>query len=271
MNFDEFEFGGVYLKDVLIVILIIVFAFILGRVLTLYSSKLLRKRLSMDHVKIINKSIYVIIFSIAAFVLFPIIGFDPSGIAVAGGIIGIILGLAAQGIVGNLLSGLFLVFERPIKVGDVVNIDSTIGQVEDIRIISTTIRTFDGYFVRIPNMTVFNSKIINYFINKVRRFDYNVGIRYTDDADKAVKIIRDTIESNPFALKYPEPAVFVNNLGDSSVNIKIKIWAPFTEWYEVRKDLLWRIKSQLEKNDIIIPFPQREVWFNNDLNIKDDK
>jgi small-conductance mechanosensitive channel len=188
---------------------------------------------------------------------------------VAGGIFAIVIGFAAQSIVGNLISGIFLIFERPVKIGDVVNIDSTIGQVEDIRIISTTIRTFDGHFVRIPNMTVFNAKIINYFVNKARRFEYTVGIRYMDDADNALKIIRETIEEHPFALKYPEPVLFVDTLGDSSVNVNVKIWAPFTEWYDVRKDLLWKIKTRLEKNGIMVPFPQREVWFRNELKMDD--
>lgn len=264
----DLELGGINIEQVLLVVLIIVLAVMIGKILSLYTTRFLRKRMSLDHVKIITKGIYGFVFFIALMMVLPIVGFSISGLAVAGGIFAIVIGFAAQSIVGNLISGIFLIFERPVKIGDVVNIDSTIGQVEDIRIISTTIRTFDGHFVRIPNMTVFNAKIINYFVNKARRFEYTVGIRYRDDADSALKIIKETIEKHPFALKYPEPVMFVDSLGDSSVNINVKIWAPFTEWYEVRKDLLWKIKTGLEKNGIIVPFPQREVWFNNDLKIE---
>ncbi len=265
MNLDDIGIGGLNLENILLVTVILIAAILLGKALSMYVTRFLKKRMSLDHVKIITKGVYVVIFFIAFLMVLPIVGLDVSGLAVAGGIFAIVLGFAAQGIVGNLISGIFLVFERPVKVGDVVNIDSTIGMVEDIRIISTTIRTFDGYFVRIPNLTVFNAKIINYFVNKARRFEYTVGIRYKDDADKAVTIIKETVDEHPFALKYPEPVIFVDTLGNSSVDINVKIWAPFTEWYDVRKDLLWKIKTRLEKNGIFVPFPQRELWFNNEL------
>lgn len=265
MNFDDIGIGGLNLENILLVTVILIAAILLGKALSMYVTRFLKKRMSLDHVKIITKGVYVVIFFIAFLMVLPIIGLDVAGLAVAGGIFAIVLGFAAQGIVGNLISGIFLVFERPVKVGDVVNIDSTVGMVEDIRIISTTIRTFDGYFVRIPNLTVFNAKIINYFVNKARRFEYTIGIRYRDDAEKAVAIIKETIDENPFALKYPEPVIFVDTLGNSSVDINIKIWAPFTEWYDVRKDLLWKMKTRLEKNGIFVPFPQRELWFNNEL------
>lgn len=263
----DLEILGLELDQALKVIFIIILAVFVGKILSIYTTKILRKKMTMDHVKIITKGIYSVIFFIALIAILPLIGIDMSGLVVAGGIFAIVIGFAAQGIVGNLISGIFLIFERPVKIGDVVNIDNTIGQVEDIRIISTTIRTFDGNFVRIPNMTVFNSKIINHFVNKARRFEYVVGIRYRDDADRAVNIIKEIIDAHPFALKYPEPMVFVNELGNSSVDILVKVWAPFTEWYSVKMTLLWKIKTGLEENDIVIPFPQREVWFNNKLPI----
>ena len=265
MNPLQFSYFGISLLDLIVVFFVIILGVFVGKALSLYLSRYLKKRMTRDHIKIVTKSIYFVIFFIALLIILPIIGIDASSIALAGGIFAIVIGFATQSIFGNLVSGIFLIFERPIKLGDVVNIDGTVGQVEDIRIISTTLRTFDGYFIRIPNMTVFNGKITNFFVNKVRRFEYVVGIRYKDDADKALKIIKSTIERNPFALKYPEPVIFVDQLGNSSVDITIKIWAPFTEWYDVRKDLLWKIKTDLEKNGIVVPFPQREVWFNNEL------
>jgi small-conductance mechanosensitive channel len=265
LNLIDYELGGVPINKILLVLIIALAAAVIGKSISLYFTRLMKKRMTRDHIKIITKAFYFLIFFIAAIIVLPIVGINASSLIVAGGIFAIVIGFATQTIFGNLVSGLFLIFERPIKVGDVVNIDSTIGQVEDIRVISTTIRTFDGYFVRIPNMTVFNSKITNFFVNKARRFEYSVGIRYKDDADKAIQIIKETIEEHPFALKYPEPMVFVEQLGNSSVDITVKIWAPFSEWYEVRRELLWKIKVNLEENGIFVPFPQREVWFNSEL------
>ncbi|MGA1872959.1 MAG: mechanosensitive ion channel family protein [Thermoplasmatota archaeon] len=270
MSIWDFNIGGIELIEIIQILLIIFAGALIGKIVSMYLMRTFRKKLSQDHIKILTKTVYFAIVFIAALMILPIVGVKASSIMVAGGIVAIVLGFASQAIVGNLISGIFLVIERPMKVGDVVNIDGTIGMVEDIRIISTTIRTYDGYYVRVPNLTVFNSKIVNFFINKARRFEYIVGIRYRDDADRAVEVIRETIDEHPFALKYPEPIIFVETLGNSSVDITIKIWAPVTEWYEVRKDLLWKIKKNLETNGIFVPFPQREVWFNSELRMTRD-
>lgn len=151
--------------------------------------------------------------------------------------------------------------ERPIRIGNTVNIGDITGIVEDIRIISTTLRTFDGFQVRIPNEKVFTANISNYVTNVVRRFEYDVGIRYSDDADKAITIIKELINFEPFALKNPEPLVWVSKLGDNAVNVNVKIWAPVSEWWALRTSMLWRIKKALEQQGIEIAFPQRVVWF----------
>jgi len=195
----------------------------------------------------------------------PTIGVHPSGLLVAGGVAGIVIGFASQSVVGNLISGLFLIIERPMKLGDSVNIAGTAGVVEDIRIISTTLRTFDGLYVRIPNEKVFTTDITNYVAHVAWRLEYVVGIRYTDDADKAIGIIKKLSEDHPLTLKNPSGDIFVDNLGDNAVNIMVRIWVPSTEWYGVKKELLWKIKTALEAEGIEIPFPQRTIWFANEL------
>jgi small-conductance mechanosensitive channel len=146
-----------------------------------------------------------------------------------------------------------------------VNIAGTAGVVEDISIISTTLRTFDGLYVRIPNEKVFTTEITNYVAHVARRVEYLVGIRYSDDADKAIGIIKQLLEAHLLTLKYPSPELFVDNLGDNAVNIIVRFWAPSSEWYGVKKELLWKIKRALEAEGIEIPFPQRTVWFANEL------
>lgn len=188
-----------------------------------------------------------------------------TGIIFAGSIAGVVIGFASQNILGNFISGTFLIIERPMKIGDQVNIDEIRGYVEDIRIISTVIRTYDGLYVRIPNQTVFTTKMINFVGHKVRRFEYIVGIRYSDDVEKAISIIKDIVDVQPFALNNPPPQIFVDNLGDNAVNIIARIWAPVSEWHELKMTLLWKIKTALEKNEIEIAFPQRTLWFANKL------
>jgi small-conductance mechanosensitive channel len=182
---------------------------------------------------------------------------------VAGGIAGIVFGFASKSIVGNLVSGLFLLFERPVSIGEQVSIAGVSGFVEDINILSTTIRKYDGLYVRMPNETVFTSNITNLVSHVARRFEYLVGIRYSDDADQAIKIINRVIDNQTFALREPTPQTFVDNLGDNSVNIMVRVWAPVSEWYSLKMKLLWMLKTALEDNGIEIAFPQRVVWLAN--------
>ncbi len=263
----ETVYGSVTVYDVLVVIAIMAVATLIARLAVRTIRRFFSDKIRRDQLEIITKIVYFTILTTAFLSVLPILGLNLSGLLVAGGIAGIVIGFASQSVVSNLISGLFLISERPIKIGDQVNIDGVTGFVEDIHIISTIIRTYDGIYVRIPNEKVFTSNIINYVANRVRRFEYVIGIRYSDDAERAVEIIKEIIESDPFALVSPEPVVFVDELGDNSVNIVVRVWAPSSVWYDVKMRLLWKIKRALEENGIEIPFPQRVVWFANEMKI----
>ncbi|TSA25869.1 mechanosensitive ion channel family protein [bacterium] len=258
---DTIIWGKVTLLQLIIALSIFIISFIVSKILSLYIRRTLKNKASKDSMEVFVKVVSYVILIIGIIWALAILGLKLSGLLVAGGIVGIIIGFASQSIVGNLVSGVFLMIERPIRIGNTVNLNDTVGIVEDIKIISTTIRTFDGYQVRIPNEKVFTANISNYVTNVVRRFEYDVGIRYNDDADKAITIIKELIYNEPFALKNPEPLVWVNKLGDNAVNVNVKIWAPVSEWWSLKTSMLWRIKKTLELQGIEIAFPQRVVWF----------
>ncbi|MBS3782162.1 MAG: mechanosensitive ion channel family protein [Candidatus Thermoplasmatota archaeon] len=272
--FDRVLYGGVTISDLLISITILLAAVIIGKAISLRIRHSLRDKVSKDRLNIVSKIVYFSFLIIGFLIVLPLLEFNISGFLVAGGILGIIIGFASQSIVTNLISGVFLTFERPFRVDDVVKLggeSGTLGVVEDIKIISTTMRTFEGVYVRVPNEKVFTGNIINYLENVARRFEYNVGIRYKDDADEAMRLINELIEEQPMALKEPEPQVFVESLGSSAVELKVRVWAPSTEWFPLRMELLWKIKKELEENGIQVPFNQQEVWFKNPLQMDEDK
>lgn len=252
--------GGRTYGDVIVFLIIIIFSVIIAKSVRINVRKTLKEKIPLTTLNNIEKVVYYGIIFIGFVVALPKIGVSLSGLLVAGGILGIVIGFASQTVVSNLISGIFLMIEKPIKVGDGVNINDVSGVVEDIRILSTTIRTYDGIYVRIPNERVFNSNIQNYVAHGARRFAYKIGIRYKDDADKAISIIKNLLEEHPLILKEPSPTIFVEELGESSVNLNIKIWAPSSEWYSVYTEMLWKIKTALEKEGIEIPFPQRVIW-----------
>ena len=264
MILNKVVYGSVTLFDIVIALVVLLIAFLVAKILSLYLRRFLKEKVAKGHLEIIVKVVSYTIIIVAVLAILPTIGIKLSGLLVAGGIAGLAIGFASQSIIGNLISGIFLMIERPIKIGNSVNIEGTGGIVEDIRIISTTIRTFDGLYIRVPNQKVFTASITNFVANVARRFEYVVGIRYSDDADKALETIKNIIEDHPLALKNPAPQVFVDNLGDSSVNIIVRIWAPSTEWFGVKTELLWKIKKAIEKEGIEIPFPQRVLWFANE-------
>lgn len=257
---NQVVYGEVTWLNLLVALIIFLFSLILSRLISIQIRRTLKEKMSREHIEVMAKLVSYGIMVIALLWIMPTVGIEPSGLMVAGGIVALALGFASQSIIGNLISGLFLMGERPVKIGDHVEIGEHRGFVEDIHIISTAIRTLDGLYVRIPNETVFTASITNYTSNMVRRIEFVVGIRYSDDADRAIEVIHQVIEEHPLTLVNPESHVFVDELGDNSVDIIARIWTPTTEWYSVKRELLWKIKIALEAAGIQIPFPQRVLW-----------
>lgn len=251
--------------ELLYIVLVVLLAAVVAKAVTLYLRKTLTDKIKLSQLDILLKGVNYVILIITALIVVPFFNISLSGLLVAGGFASIVIGIASQSVLGNLISGVFLILERPISIGDNINIGDVSGNVTDINIFSTIVKTYDGVYVRIPNENVFTSEITNYVAHEARRFEYVIGIPYDDDANEAIRIIREVVWSHPFALKDPSPSIYVDELADSSVNIKVRIWAPATEWWDVRTDLLWKIKVELSKNGIEMPFPQQVVWFQNEL------
>lgn len=215
----------------------------------------------------LSRIIYYVIIVLAVLSALQIMGVDLTGFIIAGGILGIILGFALQSIVANLVSGLFLYWERPFKPGDVVEIGDTIGVVSDITIMSTRIIGLDGVVVRIPNDKVFTSTIRNITAKPAKRIEFTIGIAYKEDAEKAYEVLRRVVEDHPLILVEPKPEIFVEELADSSVNIKVRVWVPSREWIRVKRELLWKLKKAITDAGIEIPFPQRDLWFRSPIRV----
>lgn len=257
--------GSITLLDLLWVAVLAFAGIIFVRIVRMWLNRTLGEKMPKSDLDLAITLASYVIYIVVILSILPYLHFDLSGLFVAGGIAAVALAFATQNIVANFVSGIFLLFERPIKIGDNVSIGSLTATVQKIQIMSTIVRTYDGLYVRIPNSKLFTSDITNLVIHPARRFDYTIGIRYQDDAKQAISIIKGMIEKEPYALKSPGPSIYVDKLDDSSVNIVIKIWAPALYWWGLRTELLWKIKVELEKNGIQIPFPQRELWFNNIL------
>ncbi len=259
VGLDTVVFGNVTVLDLIVFTISVVIIVILARLIAIYLKRALSDRMERGELDKLVKVIQIAIILLGVWFALPSFDIDIGQLLVVGGTVGLIIAFASQKIVSNLGSGIFLLIERPIKIGDAIRIGKTSGTVNQIRILSTIVKTYEGIYVRIPNEEVFTSEITNYVANPALRFEYLINIGYGDDAGKAVRIIRELLDEHPFVLKNPAPSVFVSDLGDSGVELTIYIWAPSRVWWDVRTELLQKIKEALDREGIEIPLPQRVV------------
>lgn len=237
---------------------------IIARVASILFKKYFAANLEEQTAKSLNKGIYYGIVIVTLLTVTSSQGIDLSGLIVAGGIFGIVIGFATQSVVSNAISGIFLMLDRSVKAGDVIEMPerNIFGILMDINAFSTRIKLFDGSIMRVPNEKVFTTHIRNVAATEVRRIDVVVGIAYKEPIVKAISVIKDAVTTRlPFVLVEPEPAVWTDKLDDSSVNLKVLTWFPRNDWSQVGPVLLQVIKEALDSAGIEIPFPQRTIWY----------
>jgi len=186
-------------------------------------------------------------------------GVETASIIAVLGTVGLAIGLALQGTLSNIASGMMLLILRPFNVGDAVVVGNTTAIVDEIGLFVTEMHTFDNIYVVFPNSKVWGDKIENLTRNSTRRADMEFGIHYNDDIDQAMAIIKETLSSDERVLAEPEPLIAVGTLADSSVNIRVRPWTQTENLWPLRYDLTKRIKNRFDEEDITIPFPQRDV------------
>lgn len=174
---------------------------------------------------------------------------------------GLAIGLALQGALSDVASGIMLLSFKPFGIGDFVAFGSSSGVVEEIGIFVTEMRTLDNIAVTVPNSQIWGGPIINYSRKDKRRVDMVFGIHYDDDIDKAFKIIQEALKEDERVMDDPEPLIAVAELGDSSVDIMVRPWTKNADWWQFKLDMTKKIKQRFDQEDITIPFPQRDVHF----------
>lgn len=186
-------------------------------------------------------------------------GVQTASILAALGAVGLAVGLALQGTLANIASGVMLLFLRPFGVGDYVNANGHEGTVEEVGLFTTEMTTFDGIYQSVPNSGIWGGRIVNFTRNPTRRHDIIVGISYGDDIDRAQQVLLDLIVSDERVLTDPAPQILVRELADSSVNLGIRFWTAAGDYWPANFELRKQAKLVLDRNDITIPFPQRDV------------
>lgn len=193
-----------------------------------------------------------------------IVGYDASGLAVILGALGLAVGFALQGSLGNFAGGILILVLKPFKNGDVINVNGETGSVQAISIVTTTLKTPDNRVIYMANGAVAGATITNITQESTRRWDFVCGIGYEDDFEKAKEIIQGLIAADSRFHKDPAPFVRVGNLGDSSVDITIRAWVDTSEYWNVHFDMIENLKKEMDKAGISIPYPQRDIHVYNE-------
>ena len=234
-------------NDIVKALLILVIGLVISKIISNISGKFTNARFG-SHLGSVTKNIvfYVLVLStIIAFLgAFRI---DFTGLLAAAGIMGLAIGFAAQTSISNIISGFFLIVDKPFEIGEAIEIDNYSGHVLDISLLSTRILTFDNRYLRLPNSIVANSRIVNLSRYEIRRLDIPIVIAYREKISKALQILDMVIKRNEKVLMEPEPMVNITKLGESSVDFEIRVWIRRSDLFTVKNEIIKGVKEAFDE------------------------
>ncbi|MFQ1701088.1 mechanosensitive ion channel family protein [Loktanella agnita] len=205
-----------------------------------------------------NVARYVIIGFAFLFVL-NTFGVQTTSIIAVIGAAGLAIGLALQGTLSNIAGGVMIVFFRPIKIGDFVEVNDQMGTVKDITLNYTEVASLGNVQIIIPNSEVWGNTIVNYSSYPLRRAEWTFGVGYGANLKKAEEVIRDTIMADERSKSDPEPFIQVNNLNSSSVDFLVRVWCDSADYFQYQADMKRKVKEALDAAGVDIPFPTRTI------------
>ncbi|HYW35630.1 MAG TPA: mechanosensitive ion channel domain-containing protein [Balneolaceae bacterium] len=280
---------GIYLKDILdytlfkingtpvtVISLIIFILFVgvfvfLGVLLRKFLNRRLFKRLRVDAGTsyTLSRIAEYFIFTIGILLAFQFVGIDLSGLAVIFGMLSVGIGFGLQNVTSNFISGLIILFERPIRVGDRVVVDQVEGDVTEINIRSTKVRTVNNILIIVPNSVFVSQNVTNYsHSDPTYRLDINVGVSYNSDLSAVLKAMNEVAEENENVLAHPKWEVHLVEFGDSAWNMQLRAWIGNVKNYpRVRNELNQEIVRKFNAFGVEIPFPQRDLHVRSSVDL----
>ena len=240
------------------------FLLVLGSVLATFVARsvgrLVETRTTRHHQVMIRRVFFYLVFLLFAIAALREAGFSLEVVLGAAGILTVAIGFASQTSASNIISGLFLVMEKPFEIGDTIEVDATIGEVVAIDLLSVKLRTADNLYVRIPNETLIKTRVINRSRFPIRRIDLVLGIAYAEDVEKVQDLLLELAQQNTVCLEEPKPFVLVTGFGASSVDLQFSFWVPREEFLDGRGSMMIVVKKALDEHGIEIPFPHTSVY-----------
>ena len=249
-----------YAPKVLLGIFTLIIGFWIAKVVTKIARKALEKsKVELTLLEFLTNIISILLKVMVVISVATMIGIQMTSFIAILGAMAFAIGLAFQGSLSNFAGGVLIILLKPFKIGDFIEAQGHGGTVENIQIFHTILKTPANQKIIIPNGPLSNGNVVNYSAEETRRNEWVFGIGYSDDVEKAKKLISDILEADDRVLKDPAYFVRIGDLGDSSVNIKVRAWIPQADFWNVNFDVLEAVKKSFDENGIHIPFPQTDV------------
>lgn len=218
----------------------------------------------------ILRVLHYLIIILGAWTALTFAGANLTGLTVVAGLMSVGIGFGLQNVASNFISGVILLFERPIKVGDRITVGEVVGDVRSINLRSTRVITLDNISIIVPNSEFVSGRVVNWSHGDRKvRVHIPVGVAYGSDVERVTKALREEGERHPGVLRAPEPRVWFVGFGDSSLNFELLVWIadPITQPQTI-SDLNYAIDAAFRRNEIQIPFPQRDLHVRDGLPLR---
>ena len=251
------------LEGALNIVLILLFGYVLANALKVFVGKVVLPRLPLNRgvPYAISTVFYYVLLLLVALATLSATGVDLNKLTVLTGALGVGLGFGLQNIVSNFVSGLILLFERPIHVGDTVDVGGLVGMVRRIGARSSTVVTFEGAEVIVPNSNLISNQVINWTLSSEwRRVDVPIGVAYGTDPERVIKLLVEVAQSHPGVLLARPPMAFFLGFGESALKFELRFWSDQQgTWFQLQSDVTIAVAKAIKEAGIAIPFPQRDL------------
>ena len=237
----------------------VVLGLFLVRVLAVVTQRYIMRRSTAQRQMIARKVISYAGFFLVLVATLGELGVKLTALLGAAGIVGIAVGFASQTSVSNIISGLFLISEKPFAVGDVIRIATTTGIIQSIDLLSIKIRTFDNLFVRIPNEKILSSEVTNITRFPIRRMDIVLQVDYGQDLSRVHDILAGIARDNPWSLDEPTPVIMFNEFKDSGIEMMLGLWFAKDDFTDLKNSIMTDIASRFSRDGIRFAHPNRTV------------
>jgi small-conductance mechanosensitive channel len=241
-------------------VLIFVVGLVLARVVSRAAARGLRRRVSAQEAVLVRRLIFYVLSALVVTSALHQLGFRLGVLLGTAGVITVAVGFAAQTSLSNIISGFFLIAERPFEVGDRLDVNGRVGFVISIDLLSVKLRTFDNLMVRVPNAEMINTTFVNLTRFPIRRIDLQIGVAYKENTERVREILLDVAERNHLCLEEPPPLFIYKGYGDSALELQFSVWAKRDNFLELRNTINQEIKFAFDEHGIEIPFPHRTLY-----------